>query len=105
MKNKLLVQVLGGLALYLISTTLSFAAFSLLKPSSANMTTPVGEAAKQSGFRIDVTAPKTEVCPINGAKFTLAEKKSWETKYIFRSRLILTKTERQKLPFGKLVQR
>ncbi len=78
--KKLVIQILGGLALYLISTTLSFATFSLIggKPNGEVATPLPGQ--RESGFRIDVAAPKTEVCPLNGGKFTVAERKSWETK-------------------------
>lgn len=79
-KNKLVIQILGGLALYLISTTLSFGLFSLANgKSSGEVATPL-PGQRESGFRIDMTAPKTQVCPLNGGKFTIAEENSWKTK-------------------------
>jgi len=76
-KNKLLISFVSGLTLYIISTGLSYAVFSSIKNSGGQaVTSPL--ASKTSGFKFDVSGPKTEICPINGAKFTKAEKDVWD---------------------------
>ncbi|MFH1840927.1 MAG: DUF3048 domain-containing protein [Candidatus Shapirobacteria bacterium] len=80
MKNRLLGVILGGMVLYLVSAGSSWAVFRYLNtPSAEGLKTGlklpiVGKGA----LRIDTSAPKTAVCPINGGMFTEAEKKIWE---------------------------
>lgn len=76
-KRKLIITILASVGLYLLSTGISYATFSYLKvpgPSPLVSPLPTGE----SKFKVDITAPKTETCPLNGAKFTKAEKDIWE---------------------------
>jgi len=76
-KKKILLSIGIGLALYLVSTGFSFAAFNYLKMRGAQeITSPL--PGRESGFRVDLSAPKTETCPLNGAKFTKAEREIWE---------------------------
>lgn len=76
--------------LYLAIASVSFGIFRLafgsgvLKPSLpgpagglANLISPVVPSAG-GGLGIDTNAPKTEVCPLNGQKFTRAEKDAWD---------------------------
>lgn len=76
--------------LYLAAASLSFGVFRLafrsgiIRPSLpgvagglANLISPVVPSAG-GGLGIDTNAPKTEVCPLNGAKFTKAEKDAWD---------------------------
>lgn len=80
-KKDLILVILGALGLYLISTGLSYAAFSsLLKPSSITSPVVVPTGEKESKFKVDITAPKTEECPLNGSLFTLAEKEIWSAR-------------------------
>lgn len=58
--------------LFLVTAFLSFAFFSLSKGGTKS----VNVASTRS--RIDPNAPKTETCPINGQKYTAAEKSIWE---------------------------
>lgn len=74
--NKNLTLILGFLGLFLVSTGISMAAFTFLLKDS---TSSSGNTETKRS-RIDLTKPKTEVCPINGAKFTKAEKDIWETR-------------------------
>lgn len=78
-KQKLITTSIIGLALYIIATGLSFAAFSYLgkKLSSTPTTTTQGN---QEHFAIDPSIPRTESCPINGKMFTKQEKDVWETR-------------------------
>lgn len=78
-KKKILLLIGIGLALYLVSTGISFATFNFLKTRGVKeITSPL--PGKESGFKVDVSAPKTETCPLNGAKLTKAEKEIWETR-------------------------
>lgn len=68
-----------GLAIYLISTGLSYAAFSYFGtpgkplPSVQNPST-----SPSKGFAIDPSIPRTEACPLNGKFYTKQEKEIWE---------------------------
>jgi hypothetical protein len=78
---------LVGLSLYLISTGLSYAAFSTFTPGGTKqvpkLATPTPNT-KQGHFKIDPSIPKTEVCPINGQMYTKQEKDKWSvTRPIF----------------------
>jgi len=75
--KKNLFLIIGGIGLYLLSTGISYATFSFLRPSS--MVSPVAPlVTEEGGFKVDVTAPKTEACPLNGAKYTKSEREAWE---------------------------
>ncbi len=77
--SKTFMTVLTFLGIYLFSTGVSYAVFSYLvaKPSGPGGTTATGIAGTRSKIS---EAPKTEACPINGQKFTKAEKDIWETR-------------------------
>lgn len=73
--NKKLIKILTFIGLYLISTGISWAAFSYFgNPTNTNsrLTGLEGERAKIAEL------PKTETCPINGQKYTKAEREIWE---------------------------
>ncbi|MBL7159389.1 DUF3048 domain-containing protein [Candidatus Microgenomates bacterium] len=73
-KNKVLF-ILGSLGLYLLSTGVSYAAFNFLRTSpKLEIESPLSEG----GMEINLNAPKTEICPINGLKYTKQEKEIWE---------------------------
>lgn len=56
-----------------MSTGASLLIFSLIQKG------PISQTAETGGkSRIDTSAPKTETCPINGGKFTKAERDIWE---------------------------
>ena len=75
--RKKIITILGGLFLYLASAGISYAAFRYLgKPVVVVPVSPVSE--KASGFRFDLSKPKTEICPLNGGLFTKDEKGYWE---------------------------
>ena len=65
-----------AIALYLISTSISWAAFSLLSPSGVTTPGQVDETRDKVGEGL----PKTEACPINGAMFSKPEREIWETR-------------------------
>lgn len=71
---------LSLIGVYLIASALSFVIFKKFVFTShaapAITTAEVGNART----KIDPNLPKTEECPINGAKFTTVEKSIWETR-------------------------
>lgn len=78
-KKKIAVVLIVGLGLYLISAGFSFAVFNSLRARGVQeITSPL--PGRESGFKVDVSGPKTETCPLNGAKFTKAERDIWETR-------------------------
>jgi len=76
--KKIIFTIVGGVVLYLLSAVASYAGFRYLsQPAEINAPiSPVGEA--RSGFRVDLSAPKTEKCPLNGGMFTKDERRIWE---------------------------
>ena len=75
--SKYFMLTLGFIGLFLVSTGVSLAAFTfLVKDSTGAPATKQGEKVS----RVDLSKPKTESCPINGAMFTKAQKDLWEKK-------------------------
>jgi hypothetical protein len=75
--KKNLFLIIAGIGLYLLSTGISYATFSYFKkPGTISPISP--QVTEEGGFKVDVSAPKTEVCPLNGAKYTKSEKEAWE---------------------------
>jgi hypothetical protein len=80
-KQQYITTGIIGLALYLISTGLSFATFSLLggkKASPSGSITNNTSGGTQDHFNIDPSIPRTETCPINGKLYTKQEREVWE---------------------------
>ena len=77
-KQKIIFSLLGGLVLYLASAGLSFAAFRYLAGPSGEILAPV--PVDEARSKIDLSAPKTEACPLNGRLFTKAERQVWENR-------------------------
>lgn len=77
-KQQFITTLIIGLALYLISTGLSFAGFSYMN-TTAKSQVPVITTGNdgQQHFVIDPSVPRTEVCPINGKMYTKQEKDAW----------------------------
>lgn len=67
---------LGILGLYLLAAGISYALFSYLKGAPGVLTT----TSEEKRATIDLTAPKTEECPLNGQKYTKAERDIWEAR-------------------------
>jgi len=68
------MTIIGFIGIYLLVTGVSLAIFSFIKKDDTSKTSSSGT----SDSRVDLTAPKTEVCPINGLKYTKDEKNIWE---------------------------
>jgi len=75
-RKKLIITIIGGIALYLASTGISYAAFRYLGGPAPGLISPV--PVEESRLRVDLTAPKTEVCPLNGMMLTKGEKDIWD---------------------------
>lgn len=85
-KKKTIFLILLSLGVYLISTGLSYAAFTYSSQGTI-FTSPLpesqsGDSAKDNLNRkavTDVSGAQTENCPLNGAKYTKIEKTIWES--------------------------
>jgi hypothetical protein len=77
MSSKLMV-VLSFLGLYLLSAGASLAVFTLLGGDSSSTLVVNSDELEAARSKLNADLPKTEVCPINGAKFTKVEKSIWE---------------------------
>lgn len=75
--NQKLRLILGILGLYLLTAGISYFAFSFLL-GSPELISPEEVEEKRSG--IDLSAPKTEACPLNGKLYTKAEREIWESR-------------------------
>lgn len=83
MNKPKLITLMAGLGLYLISTGISYAAFSYFNSSSSSSIIDpeiISMPTEEKRTRVDLTAPKTEVCPLNGQLYTEAEKNIWLTR-------------------------
>lgn len=76
MKGKL-GFVITLIALYLVSSGVSYGIFRALGPKNTVSTTP-DNINPGEGFQVDNSAPKTEACPLNGKLYTKQEKAIWE---------------------------
>ena len=74
--SKKLTMIASFFGLYLISTGISLLVFTYVLGGTGG----VVDTTSQKRARIDLSKPKTEECPINGAMFTKAEKDIWETR-------------------------
>ncbi len=78
-KNLLIVLVL-----YIASSLLSYGVFAtMIKPSAttsegADVQVEDGETLLSALLQIDPTEPRDQVCPLNGAYFTMTERQAWE---------------------------
>lgn len=81
MKNQLLKYSLTFLMVFALSGGASYALTTYLyTPESGSPLTPVATPPIGGGLNIDPSAPRNAECPINGAMFTSAEQKVWESR-------------------------
>lgn len=73
--SKVTMMVASFFGLFLISAGVSLLVFSYVVPKLGGKTATTTQ--KTSGVRLDLSLPKTEACPINGALFTKPEKDDW----------------------------
>ena len=72
-QSKNFVTALSFVGVYLVATGVSLLVFSLIRGRPATV-----ELDENGQPRVDLSAPKTEACPLNGEKFTKAERDIWE---------------------------
>jgi len=77
LQSKKFMVISGFVGLYLISAGLSWIVFSTVASEPSLDLTPGGLAGERSKI---AELPKTEVCPINGGKFSEVERKIWESR-------------------------
>jgi len=76
MSKKIYILLLSGI--YLLTTGISFEVFSFLsKPKAEEILVSPQVTPGESKFKIILTGPKDEMCPLNGAMFTKTEKDLW----------------------------
>ncbi len=78
--KRLTVLLLTVLALYSLSTGISYVVFSAGQGKTARFTSPLAESigGVPIGKKIDVAGAKTETCPLNGAKHPKKVREAWE---------------------------
>lgn len=83
MKGKIPV-ILAALGLYLITTGISYATFSLMlgKGAGGLMTSPLAKVSPSPKikYKVDPSIPRDQVCPLTGVKYTKNEKEVWESR-------------------------
>lgn len=79
-KQHFVVTGLIGLALYLIVSGLSYAAFTYVgnKPSGVAISPTTTTGGTQQHFVIDPSIPRTQACPLNGKLYTKQEEDVWK---------------------------
>lgn len=65
---------------YVVSAIASYIAFSTFLPSNLSNLSPVPEVKKDASGQLlfDQSLPKTQPCPLNGAKYSKQQEKWWE---------------------------
>lgn len=77
--KKLIFSIIGGVSLYLVSALVSYAGFNYLNNKEEPvMISPLETEKGEGGFRVNLNAPRTEECPLNGGMFSKDERKIWE---------------------------
>lgn len=69
-----IMMALSFIGVYLLATGISLAMFSFVRKGPGVSSTQVGTTRS----KIDPSLPKTEECPLNGQKYTKAERDIWE---------------------------
>jgi len=81
MQNKTVRIILFSLVAFFLSAGVSFGVTTYLySPSNGDLTSPVSTPPIGGGLNIDPNAPRTSECPLNGAYYTSAEQKVWQTR-------------------------
>src|SRR3989338_5477154 len=75
MKKISIFKILLGLALYFISSGISYAAFNLTNLSPPYITASLLNVSPstKAKYKVDPSVPRDQVCPLNGVKYTKQE--------------------------------
>lgn len=77
--NNKKLSIIVGVFLFLASAGISYLAFSAAAKGRGQMIAPEPQKQDQTGGKvINPSGPKDQVCPLNGAYYTQAEKDIWE---------------------------
>lgn len=79
--NKKYTLILTCLVLYLVTTGISYMAFSYLQGGTlTQITSPVPKVSPKEKVKVkvDPSVPRDQVCPLDGVKYTKQEKDIWE---------------------------
>ena len=78
--NNKLIIFFAGLALYFLSAGISYFVFgSVLSKNPAAVSVPLPKVSQDGQLNFDESLPKTEECPINGAKYSKQQEAWWNT--------------------------
>jgi len=77
--SKYFMLTLGFIGLFLVSVGVSLAAFTFLVNNDSQPNTTKKNATSKVS-RVDLSKPKTEACPINGALYTKEQKELWSVR-------------------------
>ena len=80
MKKNLYLYILAGISLFIFTAGTSFLISGWLKGRDLSIIVPsINQPVPTAGrSKIDPNLPRTEVCPLNGAKFTKQERDIWD---------------------------
>lgn len=81
MKKNLYLYILAGVSLFIFTAGTSYLISGLIKSRGISLIVPAANqnpSPTSSRSKIDPNLPRTEVCPLNGAKFTKQERDIWE---------------------------
>jgi hypothetical protein len=83
-KQQLFIYGILAIAIYLISTGVSAAAFTFFGSSTVKQTAKIQQTTNsgiaKTHFNIDPSLPKTAMCPLNGMMYTVGEQNTWSTR-------------------------
>lgn len=74
--SKNIILLAGFIGLFMVSTGVSLAAFTFLAKDTSSVGT-LKNNANVKVSRVDLSKPKTDMCPINGEMYTKAQKDLW----------------------------
>ncbi len=80
MNRTKLLYILAGISLFVLTIGLSYFLFFNLHSRSKLISPASSPSPTSQKSRIDPALPRTEICPLNGAKFTVQEKDIWSTR-------------------------
>lgn len=80
MKKNIYLYILAGVSLFIFTLGTAYLIIGWLSGKKVNILSPVAPSTQVENRRskIDPNLPRTEACPLNGAKFSKPEKDIWE---------------------------
>ena len=81
MHKKTLLYLAAGISLFVFTLGVSYLASTYLLRRGGIVSPEASPSPTGRKSKIDPSLPRTEICPLNGAKFTKQEKATWATRY------------------------